>query len=82
MCDIIVDLVINSVEQASREIKRVDFWGATGESSRNTLENYLVGLIANTKQSNLIKNIAAIKEQFMSITKENHKALEGLTLAN
>lgn len=82
VCDMIIDLVINSVEQASREIQRVDFWGATGESSRNSLENYLVGLIANTKQKQLIKNISSIKEQFMSITKENSKTLEELELAN
>jgi type I restriction enzyme R subunit len=82
VCDVIIDLVINSVEQASREIQRVDFWGTTGESSRNSLENYLVGLIANTKQKQLIQNISSIKEQFMSITKENSKTLEELELAN
>lgn len=82
VCDVIIDLVINSVEQASREIQRVDFWGSTGESARNQLGNYLVSLIANTKQKNLMKNIATLKEDFMNITKENHKALEGLKLAN
>ncbi|MFK5937905.1 MAG: type I restriction endonuclease subunit R [Sulfurimonas sp.] len=82
LCDAIVELVINSVEMASREIQRVDFWGATGQSARHNLENYLVGLIANTKQKSLITKIAEIKEQFMSITKENHKKLEGLELAN
>jgi len=82
LCDTIVELVINSVEMASREIQRVDFWGATGQSARHNLENYLVGLIANTKQKSLITKIAEIKEQFMSITKENHKNLEGLELAN
>lgn len=82
VCEIIIDLVINSVEKASREIQRVDFWGSTGETSRNNLVNYLVGLIANTKQKQLIMNISNIKEQFMSITRENSKSLEGLELAN
>jgi len=82
LCDTIVELVINSIEMASREIQRVDFWGATGQSARHNLENYLVGLIANTKQKSLITKIAEIKEQFMSITKENYKNLEGLELAN
>ena len=82
VCDTIIDLVINSVEQASREIKRVDFWGSTGEHSRHNLENHLVGLIANSKQINLIKNIAVIKENFMSITRENQIILKGLELAN
>ena len=82
VCDTIVDLVINSVEQASREIKRVDFWGATGENSRHNLENYLVGLIANSKQTNLIKNIPDIKEKYMSLTKENNELLKRLELAN
>ncbi len=82
VCDTLVELVINSVEQASREIKRIDFWGATGENSRHSLENYLVSLIANSKQTNLIKNIPDIKEKYMSITKENHELLKGLELAN
>ncbi|MBU1657451.1 hypothetical protein KKG72_00150 [bacterium] len=82
MCDTLVELVINSVEQASREIKRVDFWGATGENSRHNLENYLVSLIANSKQTNLIKNIPDIKEKYMSLTKENNERLKGLELAN
>ena len=79
---IIIELVINSVEFASREIQRVDFWGTTGENSRKLLENQLVRLIADTKQAILIKNIPSIKEQFMSISKENQKVLEGLNLAN
>lgn len=61
---------------------RVDFWGSTGESSRNTLLNYLVELIASTKDAVLIKNIPGIKEQFMSLTKENQKELQGLNLDN
>ena len=80
--NITIELVINSVEAASREIQRVDFWGSTGENSRKLLENQLVRLIADTKQTILIKNIVAIKEQFMSISKENQKVLEGLNLAN
>ena len=80
--NIVIELVINSVEAASREIQRVDFWGSTGENSRKLLENQLVRLIADTKQTILIKNIVDIKEQFMSISKENQKVLEGLTLAN
>jgi type I restriction enzyme, R subunit len=80
--NIAIELVINSVEAASREIQRVDFWGSTGENSRKLLENQLVRLIADTKQTILIKNIVAIKEQFMSISKENQKVLEGLNLAN
>ncbi|MBV5278861.1 MAG: DUF3387 domain-containing protein, partial [Campylobacteraceae bacterium] len=82
VCDTVIDLVINSVEQASREIQRVDFWGTTGEHSRHNLENYLVGLIANSKQTNLINNIPNIKEKYMSLTKVNHEQLKGLELAN
>lgn len=80
--NVVIELVINSVEAASREIQRVDFWGTTGENSRKLLENQLVRLIADTKQAILIKNILSIKEQFMSISKENQKVLEGLNLAN
>jgi type I restriction enzyme R subunit len=79
---LVIDLVIETVQATSREINRVDFWGVTGESSRHNLENQLVRLIAATKQSNLIKNISVIKEQFMSISKENQKALEELNIAN
>lgn len=80
--DTIIDLVISSLGVTVREMARVDFWGSTGESSRNTLQNYLVGLIAATKDAILIKNIPAIKEQFMSLTKENQKELQGLKLDN
>jgi len=80
--DTIIDLVINSLDVTIQEMKRVDFWGSTGESSRNTLLNYLVGLIAATKDAVLIKNIPAIKEQFMNLTKENQKELQGLNLDN
>ncbi len=80
--DSIIELVINSLEMASREIQRVDFWGTTGQKSRESLENYLVSLIASTKQAILIQNIPDIKEKFMGISKENHKTLQGLNLAN
>ena len=80
--DTIIDLVINSLGVTIREIQRVYFWGSTGESSRNILQNYLVGLIATTKDTILIKNIPAIKEQFMNLTKENQKELQGLKLDN
>jgi hypothetical protein len=63
-------------------MQRVDFWGSTGENSRHTLQNYLVGLIATTKDTILLKNIPAIKEQFMSLTKENFQELQGLALDN
>ncbi|GGD47551.1 type I restriction enzyme [Malaciobacter pacificus] len=79
---IIIELVIESVQATSREIQRVDFWGSTGENARHNLENQLVRMIATTKQSNLIKNMSSIKEQFMSISKENQKALEELNIAN
>ena len=78
--DTIIDLVINSLGVTIREMSRVDFWGSTGESSRNTLLNYLVGLIAATKDTVLIKNIPTIKEHFMNLTKENQKELQGLHL--
>lgn len=80
--DTIIELVINSLGVTIREMARVDFWGSTGESSRNTLLNYLVGLIATTKDAVLIKNIPAIKEQFINLTKENQKELQGLHLDN
>jgi type I restriction enzyme, R subunit len=80
--DTIIELVINALGVTVREMARVDFWGSTGESSRNTLQNYLVGLIATTKDAVLIKNIPAIKEQFMNLTKENQKELKGLHLDN
>lgn len=80
--DTIIELVINALGITVREMERVDFWGSTGESSRNTLQNYLVGLIATTKDAVLIKNIPAIKEQFMNLTKENQKELKGLHLDN
>ncbi len=80
--DVIIELVINSISIAARDISRVDFWGTTGAESRNNLQNYLVGLIAATKDAVLIKHIALIKEQFMSLTKENQKELQGLKLDN
>jgi hypothetical protein len=80
--DTIIELVISALGVTVREMARVDFWGSTGESSRNTLQNYLVGLIATTKDAVLIKNIPAIKEQFMNLTKENQKELKGLNLDN
>ena len=80
--DAIIDLVINALGVTVREMQRVDFWGSTGENSRHTLQNYLVGLIAATKDTILLKNIPAIKEQFMSLTKENQKELQGLILDN
>lgn len=80
--DIIIELVINSLGVALRDMDRVDFWGTTGAQSRNKLQNYLVSLIAATKDAVLIKNIPAIKEQFMSLTKENQKELQGLKLDN
>jgi type I restriction enzyme R subunit len=78
----IIELVINSLGVTITEMQRVDFWGSTGESSRNTLQNYLVGLIAATKDAMPIKNIPAIKEQFMNLTKENQRELQGLKLDN
>lgn len=80
--DIIIELVINSLAVTVREMNRIDFWGTTGADSRNKLQNYLVGLIAATKETVLIKNIPAIKEQFMNLTKENQKELQGLKLDN
>lgn len=80
--DTIIDLVINSLGVTVREMERVDFWGTTGIESRNKLQNYIVGLIATTKDAVLIKNIPTIKEQFMSLTKENQKDLQGLKLDN
>ncbi|MFA7084250.1 MAG: type I restriction endonuclease subunit R [Arcobacteraceae bacterium] len=80
--DTIIELVINSLGVTIQETKRVDFWGSTGENSRNRLQNYLVGLIASTKEVTLIKNIPAVKEQFLNLTKENQKALQGLKLDN
>ncbi|MGB3751908.1 MAG: type I restriction endonuclease subunit R [Arcobacteraceae bacterium] len=80
--DAIIEIVINALGATLREIQRVDFWGITGENSRNTLQNYLVGLIANTKDITLIKNIPAIKEQFINLTRENQKKIQGLQLDN
>ncbi|WP_310442552.1 type I restriction endonuclease subunit R [Sulfurimonas sp.] len=80
--DVIIELVINSLSIAARDISRVDFWGTTGAESRNNLQNYLVGLLAATKDAVLINNIALIKERFMSLTKENQKELQGLKLDN
>jgi len=68
------------VQQAAREVRRVDFWGATGEGARRTLENYLVGAIAASKLPNLLKNIAEIKAGFMEISESNDKALKELEL--
>lgn len=80
--DVIIELVIDVLQATAREIQRVDFWGSTGENSRATLQNHLVRLIAEKKEATLIKNIPAIKEQFMSLTKENQKELQGLKLDN
>ncbi|MDD3506393.1 MAG: hypothetical protein PHX65_07605 [Sulfurimonas sp.] len=80
--DIIIELVIDALQATAREIQRVDFWGSTGENSRATLQNHLVRLIAEKKEATLIKNIPALKEQFMSLTKENQKELQGLKLDN
>ncbi len=80
--DKIIKLIIDSIEMTTREIERVDFWGTTGENSRNRLQNYLVSLVADSKEKSLIKNISAIKEQFMSLTEENQKELQGLKFAN
>jgi type I restriction enzyme R subunit len=80
--DVIIELVIDVLQATAREIQRVDFWGSTGENSRATLQNHLVRLIAEKKEATLIKNIPAIKEQFMSLTEENQKELQGLKLDN
>jgi len=80
--DVIIELVIDVLQATAREIQRVDFWGSTGENSRATLQNHLVRLIAEKKEATLIKNIPALKEQFMSLTKENQKELQGLKLDN
>lgn len=80
--DVIIELVIDVLQATAREIQRVDFWGSTGENSRATLQNHLVRLIAEKKETTLIKNIPAIKERFMSLTKENQKELQGLKLDN
>ncbi len=78
--DKVIELVLNSVQQAANEVQRVDYWGATGESARKKLENFLVAGIASSKLTQLLGNIAEIKIRFMEIAQANDKALKELQL--
>lgn len=78
--EMLLQLVIDSVQIAAREIQKVDFWGTTGESSRKELENVLVGRIASTKHKGLIGVITTLKPDFMHLCEKNHHALKTLKL--
>jgi type I restriction enzyme R subunit len=78
--EMLLQLVIDSVQIAAREIQKVDFWGTTGESSRKELENVLVGRIASTKNKALIGAITTLKPDFMQLCEKNHHALKTLKL--
>lgn len=80
--EMVLQLVIDTVTLAAKEVQRVDFWGSAGANARNNLQNALVGRIASTKHQALIGAIATLKPEFMQLCEKNHHALKNLTLTH